>query len=54
MCKENPKLTKIRSKNKFKMVAEIMTNAQNVKTAYLYIGNWKRKFLKCHLKNKII
>ena len=40
MCKD-PKLTNIRIKSKFKMVAEIMTNAQKVKIAYLYIGNWK-------------
>lgn len=46
MCKD-PKLAKIRIKSKFKMVAEIMTNAQKVKTAYLYIGNGKIKnFLK--------
>jgi len=54
MCKEDPKLTKIRNKSKFKVVAEIMTNAQKVKIAYLYTGNWIMKFFKCHLKNNKI
>lgn len=39
-------------KSKFNKVAEIMTNAQKVKTAYLYTSNWKMKILKCHLKEQ--